>query len=341
MVEMLNKLEFMLMGLRQMQVGAVCAWFPHEKKEDIIKAIQSSPKFKIEGNIVSLKSETERYEEELQKDILKELGESDLNLEDEFSAYDDDDLNLIEAISGSSENEDVIIIGETIPNAKVETPNVVVEDVVESNWVDAQALADEISTIEVEEIVQAAVYEEPKIEEKVYEEVEETVEEVQHVGPISGAGLSYEEVLKIIDEYNQRVESELLYASENSFEVKVKAIKTFYQNKYNVKSKEENVLDTNTSVFALVNRKKGVESAYLLICETLTDAILSYMLDNYDDEVVYFCPIDGSQVEFEVGLNEFYLKDTDIIFDKYLEHYVITEEKDYKVKKLEVIIGSK
>ena len=58
-----------------------------------------------------------------------------------------------------------------------------------------------------------------------------------------------------------------------------------------------------------------MEVAYLVVCEKLNELILNYMLDHYDDEVVYFCPVEGSEVEFEVGLNEFYLKDTDVIFD--------------------------
>ena len=73
MERMLSKLEFMLMGLRQLTLSAVYAWFPELKKEDILEALQQSPKFKVEGNIVTLKSETELYEEELQKDILKDL----------------------------------------------------------------------------------------------------------------------------------------------------------------------------------------------------------------------------------------------------------------------------
>ncbi|MGL5150677.1 MAG: hypothetical protein ACRC7N_08935 [Clostridium sp.] len=346
MEEKLNKLEFMLMGLRQMQVGAVCAWFPHEKKEDIIKAIEASPKFKIEGNIVSLKSETEKYEEELQKNILRELdGEENLSIGQEFSLYDDDDddLNLVELVGDSNSNDNLFVLEETIPNIQEASQNVIVEEAIESNWIEAQAIADEISTIEIEEIVQAApVVEEPKLEEYYNEEGEYTMEQVQPVvNNVNGTELGYEDILKIIEEYNNKIEAELSYASDNSFDVKVKAIKTFYQNKYNVKLKEENILNANASVFALINRKKGVEAAYLLICETLEADVLAYMLDNYDDEVVYFCPIDGSKVEFEVGLNEFYLKDTDIIFDKYLEHYVITEEKDFKVKKLEIVIGSK
>ena len=93
MERMLSKLEFMLMGLRQLTLSAVYAWFPELKKEDILEALQQSPKFKVEGNVVTLKSETELYEEELQKDILKDLmGEADGD--DDLLGYDDD-LDLI------------------------------------------------------------------------------------------------------------------------------------------------------------------------------------------------------------------------------------------------------
>lgn len=384
MVEMLNKLEFMLMGLRQMNLNAVCAWFTNMKREDILKALEESPKFKIEGNIVSLKSETELYEEELQKDILKDLmGDVDSEDEDEFSDYDDD-LEIIEAVEEAPKLVEEINLDDNMVVFNEDTQNVIEENIdldniVDSLWVEAKEPEEEIEVQEinfdeVEDIltpIETMVEEETssqeetysvenkdyfdyyynknnkeeeqeivKVEEEVVEKVIEKVVEVTDTSKVKGSDIPYEELIRLIEEYNETIEDKINYASEHNFEVKVKAIKSFYENKYNVRLKENTILDTNACVFALIHKKKGMEVAYLVVCDTLSDEVLNYMLDHYDEEVVYFCPVNGSEVEFEVGLNEFYLKDTGIIFDKFLEHYVVVEECDVKVKKLEVIIGN-
>lgn len=255
MVKMLSKLELML-GIGQMNLTSVSTWFPKEKRQEIIDAINNSPKFKLEHGIVSLKSETEIYEEVLEKDILKdltgELGEirDILDEEDEFESFGDD-LELIEC---------VVLKAEDIQDA-------------------------------------------------------EPVKEPINVNKLDGSKLSYETMLRLINEYNKSVEDRLNYAVENRYEVREKAIKTFYKNKYNVRIKEEGIINTSANIYGLVNRKKWIEVAYLVICDILSDSILNYILDNYNEEVVYFCPIGGVDVDFEVGLNEFYLKDTDIRFD--------------------------
>lgn len=356
MVEMLNKLEFMLMGLRQMNLSSVCAWFPKDKREDIIEAINNSSKFKLEDGIVTLKSETERYEEELQKDILKDLMGDDTNEigdmlggdDDDFSSYDDD-LELV---------EDVVIEEAHVQEAQIVNeiqdlePTIVENDFVEVEHVQVENIIEEVQAIEIEiepkpvaKEQETPSYSNSKVNTIVKEQVvvKEEVEEVQapvDVNNLDGATLSYEAILKLISEYNNSVEGQLNYAVENRYEVREKAIKTFYKNKYNVRMKEEGVVNSTANIYGLVHKKKGMEVAYLVICETLNDSILNYVLDNYDDEVVYFCPIDAVDVDFEVGLNEFYLKDTDIIFDKYLEHYVIVEESDKKIKKMEIIVGN-
>ena len=370
MERMLSKLEFMLMGLRQLTLSAVYAWFPELKKEDILEALQQSPKFKVEGNIVTLKSETELYEEELQKDILKDLmGEADGD--DDLLGYDDD-LDLIaeedNSDLGSSNiklDDEVILVNSNENNLE----DIVEDPIVDSQWVEAKEAAEEIPEVEVVQPVQGDIAsleentanedyfnyyynsaneevkeEKNKIEEKVVENVVENVIEkvvqVTDLTKVKGSYISYEDLVRIIDEYNDAVESKLNYAIENKFEVRVKAIKSFYENKYNVRIREEGILGTTACIFSLIHKKKGMEVAYLVVCEKLNELILNYMLDHYDDEVVYFCPVEGAEVEFEVGLNEFYLKDTDVIFDKFLEHYVVVEECDVKIKNLEVIVGS-
>lgn len=351
MGEMLNKLEFMLMGLRQMNLSSVCAWFPKDRREDIIEAINNSSKFKLEDGIVTLKSETERYEEELQKDILKDLMGDTADLgdmleeDDEFSSYDDD-LELMEDVVIEQEVQEAEIINEVQAIQDLEP------SIIENNFVEVEhIIEEEIQAVEIETepVVReqyAPSYSNTKgntmVKEQVVikEEVEEVVEVPVNVNNLDGATLSYESILKLISEYNNNVEGQLNYAVENRYEVREKAIKTFYKNKYNVRMKEEGIVNSAANIYGLVHKKKGMEVAYLVICEILNDSILNYVLDNYDDEVVYFCPIDGVDVDFEVGLNEFYLKDTDIIFDKYLEHYVIVEESDKKIKKMEIIVGN-
>lgn len=345
MERLLSKLEFMLMGLRKMTLSAVYTWFSELKPEEILEALQESPKFKVEGNFVMLKTETELYEEELQKDILKDLiGEMD---DDELSIYDED-LDLFEQPSEANLDEVIVVDSND-------------EEMVDSQWVEAKEAIEDIEeetpAIAVKQPVQAdetslnvdfsndnyfsyyynsgseQVKEDNTIEEK-------KVVQVTDLSKVSGADIEYEDLIRLIDEYNDSVESKLNYAVENKFEVRIKAIKSFYENKYNVRIKEENILETNACVFSLINKKKGMEVAYLVVCEKLNELLLNYMLDHYDDEVVYFCPVEGSEVEFEVGLNEFYLKDTNVIFDKFLEHYVVIEECDVKIKNLEVIVGS-
>lgn len=337
MEDKLNKLEFMLVGLRQMNLASVCTYFVGERKEDIIAAIKNSPKFKIEGDIVSLKSDSERYEEELQRDILKDLiGEDDDNLLDDLDDFDND-LELKETII---EDANVIEVNEPF----VDTDINLIEDVseIEPSEIEIHEV-EEIKEVEVQPVIETPVAK-TAVKTQVREESKKaavaTKKEAISIDDIKGTDLNYETVLRLIDEYNRNVEDQLNYSIEHRYEVREKAIKTFYENKYNVKLKEKGIFDTKTNIYALINRKKGMEAAYLLVCERLTDVILNYMLDHYDDEVVYFCPIDAVDVDFEVGLNEFYLKDTDIIFDRYLEHYEIVEESDRSVKKLEIIVGS-
>lgn len=367
-VEMLNKLEFMLMGLRQMNLNSVCAWFPDVKREEIIEALRNSPKFKVDDNIVSLKTETEIYEEELQNDILKDLmgdeSDDDLFADNSFDDYDDD-LELTEDIviepkqvDSNDIIHDVQVVEEIQEVHEVEAIHeiepIIVDEPVEINEV--QAVANDTFNEVVDEVFDNSFENKEEVINKVSDKIShkeniknygvEVVEDkpvvnlVTNVDALNGANMKYEDLLRLIDEYNSNIDEKLNYSLENRQEVRAKAIKTFYGSKYDVKLKESKIAGTTADVYALINRKKGMEVAYLLICSVLEEGILNYMLDNYDDEVVYFSPIDGVEVEFEVGLNEFYLKDTDMIFDKYLEHFEIVAEVDKKIKKLEVVIGS-
>ena len=222
----------------------------------------------MEGNIVTLKSETELYEEELQKDILKDLmGEADGD--DDLLGYDDDlDLIAEEDNSGfGSSNikldDEVILVNSNENNLE----DIVEDPIVDSQWVEAKEATEEIPEVEVVQPVQGDIAsleentanedyfnyyynsdneevkeEKNKIEEKVVENVVENVIEkvvekvvqVTDLTKVKGSDICYEDLVRIIDEYNDAVESKLNYAIENKFEVRVKAIKSFYENKYNV-----------------------------------------------------------------------------------------------------------
>lgn len=339
MEEMLNKLELMLIGLRQMKINVVFTWFPKIDKEEIIKAIEASPKFKIEGNFVMLKTETEIYEEELQKDILKEL----MNEKDEIDMLDDfdDDIELIEIpLEDDKVVEDVNNIWSDSKNLvnSIEDDLVIqeveaVEEIKEDDVVLENSLSETAASIFNNEV---EIKEE--VEEKVVEQVIDKII-VRDTSLLKGSDIKYEELVRLVTEYSASTLEKLSLSDQNKFEMQEKAIKTFYGQKYNVKIKERNFYGENTNIYSLIHKKRGMEVGYLLICNRLTDEILNYVLDNYDDEVVYFCPLQGSEVRFEIGLNEFFLKDTGIILDKYLEHYEIKDECDFNIKKVEVVIG--
>lgn len=332
MEEMLSRLELMLIGLRQMKTTVVFTWFPKLNKDDILRAIEESPKFKIVGDVVMLKSETEIYEEELQKEVLKELMNEKDDEIDILEDYDDIELIEIPLETLDNSNSNLEIIEE-------------IEEIEETQ---------EIEIIEEEiEIVNEEIIEETKVEEafneacasKIIEEVEEKVEQVvervivKDTSSLNGAEIKYDELVRLIREYSANTLNKLSLSDIHKFEMQEKAITTFYSSKYNVRIKERSFYGSDTNIYALIHKKRGMEVGYLVICNVLTEEILNYMLDNYDDEVVYFLPLAGSEVRFEVGLNEFFLKDSGIILDKYLEHYEISDECDFNIKKVEVVIG--
>lgn len=360
MEEMLNKLEFMLMGLKQMKTTVIFTWFPKIDRKDIINAISESQKFKIEGDIISLKSETEIYEEQLQRDILKGLLEDDDEIEGllEF----DEELDIIESVINE---EDIVEIDTT---EEIIKENLDVTEIKEKNidsvWANVQELATKVSNQanvneNSEDILKGSVItsekeienddeiikEETAIdkietinEEVTIEDIEQKEIIIKHTSDIKGTDLEYSELIRLISEYNEGIANKIENTDENNFENKEKAIIKFYENKYVVKYKEK-YSDLNANIYSLINKKKGMEVAYLLISETLDEDMLKFMIDKYEDEVVYFCPTNNTEIDFEVGLNEFYLKDTSKIFDKYLERYVITEEREVNIKNLEIVIG--
>lgn len=352
MQDMLNKLELMLVGLKQMKINIVFTWFPKMNKDEVLKAISESPKFKIEGDVVSLKSETEIYEEELQKDILKELMDDEDKIEDILDY--DDDIELLEVSVDEDNIVEIDMSKDIIEDIEVDGDVTLQSKDIDNIWANVQELAKEVSgesnmqtqedsNLEVnnDSIENIAIATEINELAENINEVEKIVEKtvvVKDTSELKGSDIEYNELIRLISEYNHEVQHKIETTDENKYENKEKAIVKFYENKYIVKVKENNI-DINANIFSLIHKKKGMEVAYLVVSETLDSKILNFMLENYEDEVVYFCPIQGCEVEFEVDLNEFYLKETSKIFDKYLERYVITEENACVIKKGEIVIG--
>lgn len=352
MQDMLNKLELMLVGLKQMKINIVFTWFPKMNKDEVLKAISESPKFKIEGDVVSLKSETEIYEEELQKDILKELMDDEDKIEDILDY--DDDIELLEVSVDEDNIVEIDMSKDIIEDIEVDGDVTLQSKDIDNIWANVQELAKEVSgesnmqtqkdsNLEVnnDSIENIAIATEINELAENINEVEKILEKtvvVKDTSELKGSDIEYNELIRLISEYNHEVQHKIETTDENKYENKEKAIVKFYENKYIVKVKENNI-DINANIFSLIHKKKGMEVAYLVVSETLDSKILNFMLENYEDEVVYFCPIQGCEVEFEVDLNEFYLKETSKIFDKYLERYVITEENACVIKKGEIIIG--
>lgn len=156
---------------------------------------------------------------------------------------------------------------------------------------------------------------------------------------VNGAEMEYEDILRIVKEYNDSVEERLEKFDGTSFEAKTKAIVDFYETKYALEKEEVDDLTLGVVLYSLTNKKRGIESGYVAISSRLDEKIVEYMSENYSDEVVFFCPINGCTQEFEFDLNEFFIKDTEKIFAKHLKKCVVAEEQDFKIKKVEIVTG--
>ena len=247
MQDMLNKLELMLVGLKQMKINIVFTWFPKMNKDEVLKAISESPKFKIEGDVVSLKSETEIYEEELQKDILKELMDDEDQVEDILDY--DDDIELLEV----SVDEDNIVeidmskdIIEDIEVSEVDEDVTLQSKDIDNIWANVQELAKEVSgeskmqtqedsNLEVnnDSIENIAIATEINELAENINEVEKIVEKtvvVKDTSELKGSDIEYNELIRLISEYNHEVQHKIETTDENKYENKEKAIVKFYEN---------------------------------------------------------------------------------------------------------------
>ncbi|MGL5870325.1 hypothetical protein, partial [Clostridium chrysemydis] len=217
MEEMLSRLELMLIGLRQMKTTVVFTWFPKINKDDILRAIEESPKFKIVGDVVMLKSETEIYEEELQKEVLKELMNEK---EDEIDILDDyDDIELIEIPLETLEdlNNDLEIIEEVKETEEIEIIeeeiDIVTEEIIEETKAN-EAFKEACASKIIEEV-----------EDKVEQVVERVI--VKDTASLNGAEIKYDELVRLIREYSANTLNKLSLSDIHKFEMQEKAITTF------------------------------------------------------------------------------------------------------------------
>lgn len=292
MEDVSRKLEVMLSKLQKMNINMLNLWFPHLDKEEILKVLRESNKFKFEGEYVRVKTYEEIYEEELKRKI-EDIENGDFN----------ENKKVVK-----KENEEKI---EEIEN-KIEEPIVNKNETIKK-----ESKAKKIN------FANNIIIEEQPLD----------------INRINGAELEYDDILRIIKEYNENVEFRLEKFDGNSFDAKLKSILEFYGNKYNLEEEKVDDKDLGISMYSLTNKKKNLEAGYVVISPVLDEKIVEYMSDNYSDEVIYFCPINGTTKEFEFDLNEFFVKDTSKIFKKFLKKCVVSEEKDIKIKKVDIITG--
>lgn len=272
MEDVSRKLEVMLSKLQKMNINMLNLWFPHLDKEEILKVLRESNKFKFEGEYVRVKTYEEIYEEELKRKI-EDIENGDFN----------ENKKVVK-----KENEEKI---EEIEN-KIEEPIVNKNETIKK-----ESKAKKIN------FANNIIIEEQPLD----------------INRINGAELEYDDILRIIKEYNENVEFRLEKFDGNSFDAKLKSILEFYGNKYNLEEEKVDDKDLGISMYSLTNKKKNLEAGYVVISPVLDEKIVEYMSDNYSDEVIYFCPINGTTKEFEFDLNEFFVKDTSKIFKKFLK----------------------
>lgn len=292
MEDVSRKLEVMLSKLQKMNINMLNLWFPHLDKEEILKVLRESNKFKFEGEYVRIKTYEEIYEEELKRKI-EDIENGDFNENKKVVKKDSEEK--VEEIEKEIE-EPIVNKNETIKKeSKAKKINFANNIIIEEQLLD--------------------------------------------INRINGAELEYDDILRIIKEYNENVEFRLEKFDGNSFDAKLKSILEFYGNKYNLEEEKVDDKDLGISMYSLTNKKKNLEAGYVVISPVLDEKIVEYMSDNYSDEVIYFCPINGTTKEFEFDLNEFFIKDTSKIFKKFLKKCVVSEEKDIKIKKVDIITG--
>ena len=292
MEDVSRKLEVMLSKLQKMNINMLNLWFPHLDKEEILKVLRESNKFKFEGEYVRIKTYEEIYEEELKRKI-EDIENGDFNENKKVVKKESEEK--VEEIEKEIE-EPIVNKNETIKkDSKAKKINFANNIIIEEQPLD--------------------------------------------INRINGAELEYDDILRIIKEYNENVEFRLEKFDGNSFDAKLKSILEFYGNKYNLEEEKVDDKDLGISMYSLTNKKKNLEAGYVVISPVLDEKIVEYMSDNYSDEVIYFCPINGTTKEFEFDLNEFFIKDTSKIFKKFLKKCVVSEEKDIKIKKVDIITG--
>ncbi|MGL4848687.1 MAG: hypothetical protein ACRC28_07130 [Clostridium sp.] len=295
MEEVSRKLEVMLSKLQKMNINMLGLWFPSLDKEEILRVLRESNKFKFEGEYVRIKTYEEIYEEELKKKL--------------------EDIETGDVRETNIKNE---VKEKAAATVEIENTPIVKEPIIKK---------------------EENIKKEPKSQKISFGKEVIIKEKEFDIKKLNGAEIEYEDMVRIIEEYNENVKFRLEKFDGNSFEAKTKAIVEFYEKKYNLEEEEIDDESLEIAMYSLTNKKKNLEAGYVVVSTILDEKIVEYMSENYSDEVIYFCPIEGATQEFEFDLNEFFVKDTKKIFIKYLKKCVVTEEKDINIKRVEIVTG--
>ena len=236
MEDVSRKLEVMLSKLQKMNINMLNLWFPHLDKEEILKVLRESNKFKFEGEYVRIKTYEEIYEEELKRKI-EDIENGDFNENKKVVKKESEEK--VEEIEKEIE-EPIVNKNETIKkDSKAKKINFANNIIIEEQPLD--------------------------------------------INRINGAELEYDDILRIIKEYNENVEFRLEKFDGNSCDAKLKSILEFYGNKYNLEEEKVDDKDLGISMYSLTNKKKNLEAGYVVISPVLDEKIVEYMSDNYSD----------------------------------------------------------
>lgn len=326
---MLKKIETMVMGIGELSLDAISTWFPSKSKEVILKEIEKSDVIGIMNNQVMAKSK------------IKEKQKANVNVKNK-------DINLAKSSSvgnKNKENKNYNNWEESKYMKNVEKPVEKVTETIandfEENVEEFPESVEEFLEDDMDNIVDVEFSDDEELENEIYEELsnkevaakEEVVEERVDEPVVSGSdNISYEELVKLINKYNEGVKQKYSSLVSNNFDNKKQAIIEYYKKRFNV-VKNDFDLGKGHEVYSLLHKKNMLEVAYLYIGEVLTKEAFDKICNKFVEDTVYFCVTKDAEIVPNISNREYYLKDVEEIIDSYLNKYELIEE-DYKVLKI-------